>query len=133
MDTGPLVAWFCPKDKHHAWARATFDELPPSGVVCEAVLAEACHLAAKDGVAPSLVLQFVERGGLRLVSLAGELTSVRDLLDRYANVKMDFADACVVRLAQLYSEASVCTVDGDFLVYRRSGRTAIGLIAPFSG
>ena len=27
MDAGPLVAWFCPKDEHHAWAERAFDEL----------------------------------------------------------------------------------------------------------
>ena len=24
MDAGPLVAWFCPKDAHHAWAEKVF-------------------------------------------------------------------------------------------------------------
>jgi predicted nucleic acid-binding protein len=131
MDAGPLVAWFCPKDEHHAWAKKVFDELPTGALVCEAVLAETCHLVGKDGVAPAKVLQLVEENSLTLVSLAGEISRIRDLLTRYADVPMDFADACVVRLAELHPTASVCTVDGDFRVFRRLGREPIPLTAPF--
>jgi len=131
MDAGPLVAWFCPKDEHHAWAKKVFDELPTGVLVCEAVLAEACHLVAKDRVAPSKVLQLVEDNDLSLISLAGEISSIRDLLTRYADVPMDFADACIVRLAEIHPAASVCTTDGDFRVFRRLGREPIPLIAPF--
>jgi 3-hydroxyisobutyrate dehydrogenase-like beta-hydroxyacid dehydrogenase len=42
--------------------------LPARGLVCEAVLAEACHLVARDGVEPGRVLEFVERGSLVVVS-----------------------------------------------------------------
>jgi predicted nucleic acid-binding protein len=131
MDAGPLVAWFCPKDEHHAWAKKVFDELPTGALGCEAVLAETCHLVGKDGVAPAKVLQLVEENSLTLVSLAGEISRIRDLLTRYADVPMDFADACVVRLAELHPTASVCTVDGDFRVFRRLGREPIPLTAPF--
>jgi len=55
-------------------------------------------------------------------TLAGEISRIRDLLTCYADVPMDFADACVVRLAELHPTASVCTVDGDFRVFRRRGR-----------
>jgi predicted nucleic acid-binding protein len=131
MDAGPLVAWFCPKDEHHAWAKKVFDELPTGALGCEAVLAETCHLVGKDGVAPAKVLQLVEENSLTLVSLAGEISRIRDLLTHYADVPMDFADACVVRLAELHPTASVCTVDGDFRVFRRLGREPIPLTAPF--
>ncbi len=133
LDTGPLVAWLCPGDEHHGWARAAFAQLPAGGAVCEAVLAEACHLAAKDGIAPSRVIEFVERGRLTLVPLAGELSLVRALLDQYADAPMDFADACVVRLAELHPDATVCTTDRDFQFYRRNGREPIPLLAPFGG
>jgi uncharacterized protein len=50
MDAGPLIAWFCVRDSYHDWAAATFDQLPSGAIICEAVLTEACHLVAKDGV-----------------------------------------------------------------------------------
>lgn len=133
LDTGPLVAWLCPRDEHHLWARRIFAELPAGGIICEAVLAEACHLAAHDGIARSRVIEFVERGQLTAVSLGGELPLLRRLLDQYADAPMDFADACVVRLAERHADAVVCTTDRDFQFYRRNGREPMVLLAPFSG
>src|SRR3984957_18864373 len=94
FDTGPIVAWFCPRDLHHAWARRTFAQIPAGGLICEAVLAEACHLVAKDGITRGKVLEFVERGGLTPIFLGGELPNLRKLLNHYSDTPMDFADAC---------------------------------------
>lgn len=131
LDTGPLVAYFCPRDEYHDWARSAFAQLPPGVFICEAVITEACHLAAKAGVSRARVLEFVERGRLNVVSLGSEMPAIRDLLTRYADAPMDFADGCVVRLAELHSAASVCTVDRDFSFYRKHGREVLTLIAPF--
>ena len=132
MDAGPLVAWFCTKDSHNAWAEQIFEQLPAGTLVCEAVLTEACHLAAKDGVAPAEILQLVENNDLTLVSLVGEISRIRELLIRYADTPMDFADACVVRLAELFPEATVCTTDGHFKFFRKHERESISLLAPFT-
>ncbi len=45
---------------------------------------------------------------------------------------MDFADACVVRPAELQPDAAVCTTDTDFLVFRKRSTESLPLIAPFS-
>jgi uncharacterized protein len=131
LDTGPLVAWLCPRDEHHLWARGAFAQLPAGGIVCEAVLTEVCHLAAKDGVARGKVIEFVERGRLIPASLAAELPLIRELLERYADAPMDFADACVVRLAEIHDGATVCTTDGQFRFFRKDRQTPIPLLAPF--
>jgi uncharacterized protein len=132
LDAGPLVAWFCTRDAHHAWARRIFDGLSSGALVCEAVLAEVCHLVAKDGLRPSAVLQLVEQQDLVLVSLASEISPIHVLLDRYIDVRMDLGDARVVRLAELYSDACVCTIDTDFRIYRKNSREMIPLLAPFA-
>ena len=95
-------------------------------------MAEVCHLAAKDGVARGKVLEFVEQGGLTPVFLGGELPVLRELLNRYADTPMNFADACVVRLAEIYQGSMVCTTDGDFRFFRKNGREPISLLAPFA-
>jgi uncharacterized protein len=132
LDTGPLVAWFCPRDEHHVWASQAFAQIKPGAFVCEAVLAEVCHLVAKEGVRPGKVLEFVASGGLVMLPLGGELGALRMLLDHYADAPMDFADACVVRLAELNLDATVCTTDGHFRFFRRKGSQNIPLLAPFA-
>jgi hypothetical protein len=101
-------------------------------MVCEAVLAEACQLAAKDGIPRGKVIEFVERGHLTVVSLAGELPRLGRLLDQCADAPMDFADACIVRLAEIHGDAKVCTTDRDFQFYRCNDRDPIALIAPLA-
>ena len=44
---------------------------------------------------------------------------------------MDYADACVVRLAELFPKATVCTPDGHFKFFRKHQRDTIPLLAPF--
>ena len=43
---------------------------------------------------------------------------------------MSFADACLVRLTELDSNAIVFTTDSDFRIYRRHGRGTIPLLIP---
>jgi uncharacterized protein len=132
MDAGPLVAWFCPRDERHAWAGGAFTQIRMGGLICEAVLTEVCHLVAKEGVSIGKVLEFVERGGLTVVSLGGELAAIRLLTDRYLDAPMDFADACVVRLAEIHADATVCTTDSQFNFFRKNGQETIPLLAPFA-
>jgi predicted nucleic acid-binding protein len=133
MDSGPLVAWFSKRDLHHQWATRIIDGLPNGPLVCEAVLAEVCHLVGKEGVPAAAVLKLVERNDLLLVSLIGEISAVRALMERYKDAPMDFADACVVRLAELNPGTAVCTTDRHFNFFRKSSGETIPLLAPFAG
>lgn len=60
------------------------------------------------------------------------LAAVRRLVTRYRDRPMSLADACLVRLAELYDEAAVLTLDANFTIYRKNGRQVIPLIAPFA-
>jgi predicted nucleic acid-binding protein len=95
-------------------------------------LAEVCHLVAKDGVPAATVLKLVEQNDLVLVSLAGEISAIRALMERYQDAPMDFADACVVRMTELNPGTAVCTTDSHFRFFRRSSGGIIALLAPFS-
>jgi len=44
---------------------------------------------------------------------------------------MDFADACLVRMSELYRQSRVFTVDTQFRdIYRRNGRQVIPTLLP---
>ena len=73
----------------------------------------------------------IERGISRVVPiLPDESPAVRTLLARYGQ-RMDYADACLVRLAELHREHVIVTTDTeDFRIYRRFGRQALSLSVP---
>jgi hypothetical protein len=62
--------------------------------------------------------------------LADEIVAVRKLMTRYANVPMALADACLVRMTEIETKATVLTLDADFRVYRRHGRQVIPVLLP---
>jgi hypothetical protein len=43
---------------------------------------------------------------------------------------MSPADACVVRMAEINDGSTVFTLDSDFRIYRKNGRTPIDLVYP---
>lgn len=59
-----------------------------------------------------------------------EKPAIRKMLEKYADVPMSFADACLVRMSELYPDSVVFTLDSDFKIYRRNGRQPIPLIFP---
>lgn len=100
---------------------------------CEAVVSEAWYLLRNSRKGQAALLDLLERGLLSIdFALGSELVPVRRLVDRYRDRPMSLADACLVRMAELYDEASILTLDSDFSVYRKNGRQVITLIAPFT-
>jgi len=66
------------------------------------------------------------------ISLCAQLEVIETLLERYADAPMDFADGCVIRLAELNGNLSICTVDSQFRFFRKNTRDPLSLIAPFA-
>lgn len=132
LDTGPMISLLNPEDHHHQWTCEAWDRALPPLLVCEPVLTEAFFLARRLGSgAQSAILQFFERGALRLsFSLAEELTAVGRLLKKYQDAPMSLADGCIVRMAEQQTRSMVFTFDSDFAVYRKHGNQHIPLLSP---
>ncbi len=131
LDTGPWVALHCRSDKHHAWATEQFAQHAGPFLTCEAVVAETCFLLARHGFDPAKALALLERGAVRIgMTLPEEVSAVRSLFERYENVPASLADACLIRMSELFDKSKVMTLDSDFHIYRRHGRKAIALIRP---
>ena len=134
VDAGPLVALLSSRDHHHAWARGVLADVIPPALTCEAALAEAWHLLGRTANGQKALLDLIGSGTISVeFALMSELESVRRLVLRYRDRPMSLADACLVRLAELFDEATVITLDRDFSIYRKHGRQTIPLIAPVSG
>jgi predicted nucleic acid-binding protein len=131
VDTGPLVAYFNARDRWHDWAVAQMQALRPPLVTCEPVLTEACFLIQRAGGRPADLLGKVRQGVLVIgLDVAGEVAAVESLMRRYADTPMSLADACLVRLSELFADGRLFTLDSDFLHYRRNARQSIPLLRP---
>jgi predicted nucleic acid-binding protein len=131
LDAGPLVAYFKRDELYHEWSRDRVGSLHPPLHSCDSVISEACFLLRRTQSGGGRLMEFLERGIVRLdFPIASELPAIRKLLRRYRNVPISLADACLVRMSELLNEPVIVTLDNDFKIYRRYGRQVIPLIAP---
>ena len=78
-----------------------------------------------------LLADFVRDRGLTITGTSDlGINEVLALMEKYADVPMSFADACLVRMTEVSSEPMLLTTDTDFRIYRRHGRKAIPYVMP---
>ena len=131
VDTGPLVAFLDRSERHHAWVAERVDELEGPLLLCEPVLTEAMYLLARWPNAQDALFGLLENGALLIAFAVDEhVLALRKLHRKYSDTPMSLADACIVRMAELYDRHSVMTLDSDFSVYRKKGNVPLSLISP---
>jgi uncharacterized protein len=131
IDSGPIVAALHQRDQHHAWARAHFESSTEPFMTCEAVVSET-HFLLERAPGGIEALYGLLRRGIIVVnfSLNTQLTETVRLIERYHDVPISLADACLVRMAELDESAVVFTTDSDFRIYRKTGRKVIPVLIP---
>ena len=131
LDSGPLVALLDVRQATHVWAVERLRHLDAPMLTCEAVLSETLFLLQHSPRAVESIRGWRKSGLLTcwngFDASAGEVFA---LMARYENVPMSFADACLVRMSELWSKTPVLTLDSDFRIYRRNKRQIIPLISP---
>ena len=126
-DTGLLKALLDSSDIYHSWAHRQFQIHSPFHT-CEAVLDELAHITGDA----RLGMKLLARGDIIVeFAIRENVGRVLELLEKYSDRPMDFADACVVRMSELTPACRVWTVDReDFKVYRRHGRQPVPCVFP---
>jgi predicted nucleic acid-binding protein len=128
-DSSALVALLSRDDQHHDWMAAQADRLPWPWLTCEATLTEMFHLVGERG---NPKLKELLRNGVLILSfdLGGQLEPVLGLMDKYSDVPMSLADACLVRMSEIVPDPVVLTTDADFKIYRRHSRQIVPCLLP---
>jgi uncharacterized protein len=131
LDTGPLVAYLKQQDHFHKWAITQLATVQPPLLTCEAVIVEACFLLRNTYGGQSTVTNLLNTKNVQIpFRLEEETEAVGELLTRYQSVPMSLADACLVRMAELYPDSAVLTLDSDFTIYRKNKNPVISAIMP---
>jgi predicted nucleic acid-binding protein len=129
LDTGVIVALLDRSERYHRRCVAAVEGLASPLVTCEAVIAESCYLLRSLAGAPETVLENVVRGVFQIpFQLSRSAAGVRRILQRYRDLPADFADACLVSLADDLGTGDILTLDRDFEVYRWSRNRRFRLI-----
>lgn len=131
MDTGFLVALYDKREPMHRRCLQIYDSLVEPLVTCEAVVSEALHLlrhapAAVDGILASVDQRILE---IPFV-LAESAATVKALMAKYRDIPADFADACLIALADQLDTGDILTLDSDFAHYRWRRTRRFNLLIP---
>jgi predicted nucleic acid-binding protein len=130
LDTGALVSLLDRSQAGHAAFKSFFDTWAGPVVSTEAVLTEATHLLGRvRGGRRACVEFFLAGAGILVPSTTASLRRARELLEQYAELPMDYADATLVVLAEEIGTDIVFTTDRrDFGVYRIKRRQRFRIV-----
>jgi predicted nucleic acid-binding protein len=130
VDAGFLVALLSHRDHHHHWAAAQAQHLPLPWKTCESVLSEAFHLVGSRGTS-TLATLIRRRAVVSDFEFHAEAEAVLKLMQKYGDMPMSLADACLVRMTEVLPNPILLTTDSDFRTYRRHGRHVVPVTMPY--
>jgi predicted nucleic acid-binding protein len=130
VDTGPLVAALSRRDLHHEQCLAEFTAVAVGLWTCWPVVTEAAYLLRKSPDAVRALLRQIHKDNLRILPLdETDSPPILVILARDADSKLDFADACLMHLAEREAIDFVFTLDRrHFSLFRKSDGSALQLI-----
>ena len=120
VDTGPLLALFDPQDPDFSGCHEVLKSLDQPLYTTEAVLTETFHLLAPGSRGALGLMRFVEEGHVTVMALEpGDIARAFELMDKYSDCPMDYADASLVTIAEKMKTRSIFTLDSrDFSTYK---------------
>lgn len=119
LDTGPMVALFDASDSYHSQSVEFIKSFDGRIYTSLANLTEALYLLDFSKKAQLGLLEWISRGAVELVPISTvEVTRLITHFSKYADLPMDFADGCLLLLAEKLQTTLIATIDRDFEIYR---------------
>ena len=129
IDSGPLIALFDSSDKYHQEAVDFIKTNKYPLATTLASITETLHLLDFNRNAQIDFLEWVHRGAVEIHNIENsDFKRLRELTEKYRDLPMDFADSCLVYLAEKLNLNTIATIDRDFTIYRIQGRRKFKII-----
>ena len=130
-DAGFLVAVYNRRERYHSTCLSIYESLDNPLATCEPVIAEVLHLLRFTAGAADNILASIEEGILEIPFKLSESTaSVRKIMRKYHDLQADFADACLIHMADKLDTGDILTLDSDFAHYRWRRNRTFRLLIP---
>ena len=129
IDSGPLIALFDSSDKYHQEAVNFIKTNKYPLITTLASITETLHLLDFNRNAQIDFLEWVHRDAVEIHNIENiDFKRLRELTEKYRDLPMDFADSCLVYLAEKLNLNTIATIDRDFTIYRIQGRRKFKII-----
>ncbi len=131
VDTGFLAAVYNKREPLHSLCVRVYESLDHPLATCEAVITEALHLLRFTPGAAENMLASIEKGAIETpFRLNRSAASVRTIMTKYRDTPADFADACVIQMADELESGDILTLDRHFQHYRWRGNRPFRMLIP---
>jgi len=119
IDAGPLIALFDRSDQHHQRVIQFLKSYKGRLITTWPVLTEVCYMLDFSIETQVDFLNWISEGGVEVYELKQwQIGSIRDVMEKYADLPADFADASLLQVAEEMEMNLIITIDRDFKVYR---------------
>ena len=132
IDTGPFVAYLDRRDPAHEATAASVDRFKGQLATTSAVIAEVMYFVSEFPNGPISFAKLLLGSGVRITESTQPpmILAAAELMDKYADTPMDFADATLVMLAEDLGVTDIFTLDRrGFSTYRTSKGRGFRLLA----
>ena len=129
IDSGPLIALFDASDKYHHETINFIKSNKYPLVTSLASVTETLHLLDFNRNAQIDFIEWIHKGAVEIHNIGNnDFGRLKELTDKYLDLQMDFADLCLVYLAEKLNLNTVATIDRDFTIYRIQGRRKFKIV-----
>jgi predicted nucleic acid-binding protein len=119
VDASFLVSVYDKREPYHRQCMAALDQVNRALVTCEPVVTEAIYLLRRLPGAPRAILASIQEGQLEIpFELARGADKVLACYTKYRDTPCDFAEACLIAMADHLGTGDILTLDSDFKHYR---------------
>jgi hypothetical protein len=119
VDSGPLIALFDKDDTFHVQAVEFIRKLTSEIITNYAVVTEVTHLLDFNVSCQRDFLSWILDGGITVVEITSQdLVRIIDLMQKYADLPIDFTDASLIALCERIKIHDVASIDKDFTIFR---------------
>lgn len=123
IDSGPLIALFDSSDKYHEKSVDFIKTNKYPLITTLASITETLHLLDFNRNAQIDFLEWISRGAVEIHNIENnDFKRLKDLTEKYRDLPMDFADSCLVYIAETFNINTIATIDRDFTIYRIKGK-----------
>ena len=130
IDSGPMIALFDASDKYHRVSVEFIKNNSAELITTLASITETLHLLCFSRHAQADFLEWIYAGAIEIeVINSRDFHDIAQMMLKYSDLPMDFADACLVFVADKLKIDTIATIDRDFDIYRlKKKRTFTTLI-----
>jgi predicted nucleic acid-binding protein len=126
IDAGPIIALFDKDDTYH---KAVMTFMKGKGfkfITTMPVITEVSHMLDFSIEAQLAFLEWIMKEGVIIHDVKqGDISRIVELVKKYKDLPMDFADATLVVAAEQTGIKNIVSIDPDFDIYRLPGKVKI--------